>query len=61
MIATKDTPVFSFIWFLNKYGITYRDKITQEVLTGIILLVVVKSNLKDKDRIMWLILMMLKK
>ncbi len=58
--GNKRTGAFSFIWFLQKTGINFQQKITPEALTAITLLVA-ESNPKDKDRIIGLLLMLLKK
>ncbi len=58
--GNKRTGAFAFIWFLQKVGIKFRHKITPEALTAITLLVV-ESKPKDKDRIVGLLLLLLKK
>ncbi len=58
--GNKRTGAFSFIWFLSKAGVKFRHKITPEALT-VITLLVAESNPKDKDRIIGLLLMLLKK
>jgi len=57
--GNKRTGAFCFVWFLSKAGIKYNDKITPEALTAITLLVA-ESDPKDKDRIIGLLLLMLK-
>ena len=57
--GNKRTGAFSFVWFLSKAGVRYNDKITPEALTAITLLVA-ESDPKDKDRIIGLVLLMLK-
>jgi len=56
----KRTWAFSFIWFLQRYWFEFKEKITPEALTAITLLVA-ESNPKDKQRIVWLIILLLKK
>ncbi len=58
--GNKRTGAFSFIWFLQKSGIKFREKITPEALTAITLLVA-ESKPSEKDRIIGLILLLLKK
>ena len=58
--GNKRTGAFSFVWFLNKAGIPYKNKITPEALTAITLLVA-ESKAKEKERIIGLILLMLKR
>jgi len=58
--GNKRTGAFAFIWFLQKTGIKFENKINPEALTAITLLVA-ESNPKDKDRITGLILLLLKK
>jgi len=58
--GNKRTGAFSFIWFLNRAGVQFRTKITPEALTAITLLVA-ESRPKDKDRLIGLILLLLKK
>ncbi len=58
--GNKRTGAFAFIWFLSKAGVRFRHKITPEALTAITLLVA-ESKPKDKDRIIGLLLLLLKK
>jgi len=58
--GNKRTGAFSFIWFLQRAGIKFQHKITPEALT-VITLLVAESKPKDKDRIIGLLLMLLKK
>lgn len=58
--GNKRTGAFAFIWFLNKSRIPFREKITPEALTAITLLVA-ESKPKDKDRVIGLIFLLLKK
>jgi len=56
----KRTWAFSFIWFLNRIWFEFKEKITPEALT-VMTLLVAESNPKDKQRIVWLIILLLKK
>lgn len=56
----KRTWAFTFIWFLNRIGFEFREKITPEALT-VMTLLVAESNPKDKIRIVGLIILLLKK
>ena len=58
--GNKRTGAFCFLWFLNKVGMNFKEAITPEALTAITLLVA-ESNPKDKSRIVWLIILLLKK
>lgn len=58
--GNKRNGAFAFVWFLNKSGILRKDKISPEALTALTLLVA-ESNPKDKQRIIGLILLLLKK
>ena len=58
--GNKRTGAFAFIWFLSKVGVRFRHKITPEALTAITLLVA-ESKSQDKDRIIGLLLLLLKK
>ncbi len=58
--GNKRTGAFAFIWFLQKAGINFRFKITPEALTAITLLIA-ESKPKDKDRMIGIVLLMLKK
>ncbi len=58
--GNKRTGAFSFVWFLQKSGLNFRHKITPETLTALTLLVA-ESNPKDKDRMIGLVLFLLKK
>ncbi len=57
--GNKRTGAFCFVWFLNKVGIKYNNKITPEALTAITLLVA-ESDPKDMKRVIGLLLLMLK-
>ena len=58
--GNKRTGAFVFIWFLRKAGIQFQNKITPEALTAITLLVAT-SKPKEKDQIVGLVLLLLKK
>ena len=58
--GNKRTGAFCFLWFLSKVGFKFRDIITPQALTAITLLVA-ESNPKDKERIVGLIILLLKK
>ena len=56
----KRTGAFCFIWFLQKVWFEFREKITPEALT-VMTLLVAESNPRDKEKIVWLIILLLKK
>ncbi len=58
--GNKRSGAFSFVWFLNKAGILRKDKMSPEALTALTLLVA-ESNSKDKDKMIGLVLQLLKK
>jgi death-on-curing family protein len=58
--GNKRSGAFSFIWFLQKFGINFRQKITPEALT-VVTLLVAESKPTEKERIIGLILLLLKK
>jgi len=57
--GNKRTGAFSFIWFLNKSGMKFKDTITPEALTTITLLIA-ESKPKDKERMIGLVMLLLK-
>ncbi len=57
--GNKRSGAFSFIWFLQKAGIL-RASITPEALTALTILIA-ESNPKEKDRIIGLILLLIKR
>lgn len=57
--GNKRTGAFSFLWFMRKVGFNFESTITPEALTAITLLVA-ESNPKDKERIVGLIILLLK-
>jgi prophage maintenance system killer protein len=58
--GNKRSVAFAFVWFLSKAGILDVGRITPEALTALTLLVV-ESNSEDKERVIGLILVLLKK
>jgi len=58
--GNKRSGAFAFIWFLNRVQIPFREKITPEALTAITLLVA-ESKPKEKDRMIGLVLLLLKR
>jgi prophage maintenance system killer protein len=57
--GNKRSGAFAFVWFLGKSGLL-RASLTPEALTALTLLVA-ESNPKDKDKIVGLVLLLLKK
>jgi prophage maintenance system killer protein len=58
--GNKRSGAFSFVWFLQRTRILDTGKITPEALTTLTLLVA-ESNPKDKDRMIGLVLLLLRK
>jgi len=58
--GNKRSGAFAFIWFLQRARFNFRDKITPEALT-VITLFIAESKPKDKDRMIGLVLLLLKK
>ena len=58
--GNKRTGAFSFIWFLEKSGYPIERKITPETLT-ILTLFIAESNADQKQQVIRLILLLLKK
>jgi prophage maintenance system killer protein len=58
--GNKRSGAYAFIWFLQKTGILNKTKITPPALTALTLLVA-ESNPKNKERMIQLILQLLKK
>jgi death-on-curing family protein len=58
--GNKRTGAFSFVWFLSRAGISFRSKITPEALTTLTILIA-ESDPKDKDKMVGLVLLLLKK
>jgi prophage maintenance system killer protein/prophage antirepressor-like protein len=57
--GNKRSGAFAFVWFLRRTKLATRHKITPETLT-VITLLVAESNPNDKDRIIGIILMLLR-
>ena len=57
--GNKRSGAFAFVWFLRQAGILDINRLTPEALTALTLLVA-ESNPKDKDRMIGLVLMILK-
>ena len=58
--GNKRTGAFSFIWFLQKMDFDFIGKISPETLTTLTLLIA-ESNPKDKEKMIGLVLLLLKK
>lgn len=58
--GNKRSGAFAFVWFLNKAGILSKYKLSPEALTALTLLVA-ESDPKNKDKMIGLILQLLKK
>jgi len=58
--GNKRTGAYAFIWFLKKAGILNLSNLTPPTLTALTLFVA-DSNSRDKDKVIGLILMLLKK
>ncbi len=58
--GNKRSGAFAFVWFLRRAKILDVSRLTPEALTALTLLVA-ESNPKDKDRIIGLILMLIRK
>lgn len=58
--GNKRTGAFSFVWFLQKTGIDFSGVITPGTLTTLTLLIA-ESRPHDKDRMIGLVLLLLKK
>jgi len=57
--GNKRSGAFSFIWFLQKAWIEFKNKITPWTLTSLTLLVA-QSPPSEKEKMIWLILLLLK-
>ena len=57
--GNKRTGAFSFIWFLQKAGLRFQEKITPETLTALTLLIA-ESDPGEKDKMIGLVLLFLK-
>ena len=58
--GNKRTWAFSFVWFLGKAWIPFRKSITPEALTSLTIMIA-ESNPKDKQRMIWLVILLLSK
>ena len=58
--GNKRTGAFAFLWFLQKMNFNFREKISPETLTALTLFVA-ESNPKEKEKMIGLILLLLKK
>ncbi len=58
--GNKRTGAFAFVWFLRKMNFDFSDKISPESLT-ILALLIAESDPKDKDKMIGLVLLLLKK
>jgi len=56
--GNKRTAAFSFIWFLQKSGMSFKTKITPEALTALTLLIA-ESKPDSKDRMVGLVILLL--
>jgi len=57
--GNKRSGAFAFIWFLQKAKIEFKNKINPNTLTTLTLLIA-QSNPKEKQKMIWLILLLLK-
>ena len=58
--GNKRSGAFAFVWFLSRSGILEKERLTPSALTALTLLVA-ESDPKDKERIVGLILLLLRK
>ncbi len=58
--GNKRSGAFSFIWFLQKAGILNKENMTSSALTALTILIA-ESNPRDKDKMIGLTLLLLKK
>jgi len=56
--GNKRSGAFSFIWFLQKAGIQFKEKINPETLSTLTILIA-ESNPKDKEKMIGIILLLL--
>ncbi|MFA7050019.1 MAG: virulence protein RhuM/Fic/DOC family protein [Patescibacteria group bacterium] len=56
--GNKRSGAFVFIWFLNRVGFDFKNKINPETLATLTILVA-ESNPKDKDKVIGIILLLL--
>ena len=57
--GNKRSGAFAFVWFLQKAGLDFRSKISPETLTTLTLLVA-QSPPSEKEKMIWLVLQLLK-
>lgn len=58
--GNKRSGAFAFIWFLKKFGVLDKSNLTPTALTAITLLIA-ESNPKEKDKLVSLVAMLLRK
>ncbi len=58
--GNKRSGAFAFIWFLRKSGLQFLDRISPETLASLTILIA-ESNPKEKDKMVGLVLMLLKR
>lgn len=58
--GNKRSGALAFVWFLKKYGLLNTAKLTPSALTALTLLIA-ESDPKDKDKMIGVVLMLLKK
>jgi prophage maintenance system killer protein len=58
--GNKRSGAFAFVWFLQKAGILNTSRISPEALTALTLLIA-ESNPKEKERMVGVVLLLLKK
>lgn len=58
--GNKRSGAFAFIWFLRKSGLQFLDRISPETLASVTILIA-ESNPKEKDKMVGLVLMLLKR
>ncbi|NMC51184.1 death-on-curing protein, partial [Candidatus Kuenenbacteria bacterium] len=56
----KRSGALAFVWFLKKYGLLNADELTPSALTALTLLIA-ESDPQDKDKMIGVVLMLLKK
>lgn len=57
--GNKRSGAFAFIWFLRKSGLQFLDRISPETLASLTILIA-ESNPKEKDKMIGLVLMLLR-
>lgn len=58
--GNKRSGALAFVWFLKKYGLLNADELTPSALTALTLLIA-ESDPQDKDKMIGVVLMLLKK